>query len=139
LTYPKEDLPFTLATDASDKGLGAILAQYDPEKDKDYVISYASRTLQGAETKYDTTNREALAVKWAIEKFHYYLHGKKFKVITDHSALLAIFKTQQPHGRVGRWVMELTKYDFEVEHRKGCENYVADALSKDPNFYKVNQ
>jgi hypothetical protein len=139
LSYPYEELEgkFTLTTDASDKGLGAVLSQNDSKTDIEYVVAFASRTLQPAEINYSTTEKEALAVVWAItEKFQRYLHGRPFKLVTDHSALLAILTTREPTGRVGRWVDKLQRFDFTIEHKKGVENYVADAFSRDPTFYQ---
>jgi hypothetical protein len=77
-----------------------------------------------------------LAVVWAMhEKFRRYLHGRRFKLVTDHNALIAIFTTREPTGRIARWVEKLQQYDFTIEHKKGVENYVADAFSRNPSFY----
>src|SRR6266496_6110910 len=114
LGYPDYNKPFILFTDASGKGLGAVLSQ--KQGDKEIVIAYASRSLNKAEQNYPITEQEALAVIWAIEHFHKYLIRQKFIVITDHSALTMMMKTQQ--------------YDFDIKHRTGRSNKNADELSR---------
>ena len=86
LCYPKLDQPFTLQTDASNAGLGAVLNQYDLKGDE-HVISYASRSLSDREKAYSATEKEALAAVFATDHFRPYLLGKKFTLVTDHSAL----------------------------------------------------
>ena len=71
--------------DASRVGLGALLVQNDK------VICYASRVLSDVETRYSQTEKEMLAVVWAVEHFHLYLYGAQFTILTDHQPLLGIF------------------------------------------------
>jgi len=134
LAYPNMKMPFTLTTDASDFGLGAILSQIDLEDKADYAIAYASKAMNASEKNYNTTHREGLAVKWAVEKFKRYLKGRLFTIRMDHAALVSIIQKLEPSGRVGRWAMKLQEYDFKIEYRRGIENEVADALSQDPTF-----
>ena len=129
LAYPNEEKEFILITDASGTGLGAVLSQKD-EKGREVVVEYASRKLNKHEQKYPITEQECLAVKWAINYFHQYLISKKFRVITDHSALKTLMTTQIPKGRRARWIMDLENYDFIIEHRAGKSNANADALSR---------
>ena len=86
LAYPSFDKPFLLQTDASNTGLGAVLAQID-NHGNEQVIAYASRTLSSREKNYTTMEKEALAVVFATNHFRVYLLGNKFKLITDNSAL----------------------------------------------------
>ena len=134
LVYPNMQQHFTLLTDASDHGLGAILAQYDPEAGVEFAVAYASKSLQPAERNYSATHREGLAAKWAIKKFQRYLRGRQFTLITDHAALLPIIQYREPAGRTGRWAMEFMEYNFDIKHREGKKMFIADALSRDPNF-----
>ena len=129
LGYPDNTKEYILMTDASGKGLGAVLSQKD-EQNREVVIAYASKSLNKAEQNYPITEQECLAIRWAVEYFHKYLIEKPFIVITDHSALRTLMTTQKPKGRRARWIMELQQYDFKVIHRAGKSNANADALSR---------
>ena len=129
LGYPDNTKEYILMTDASGKGLGAVLSQKD-EQNREVVIAYASKSLNKAEQNYPITEQECLAIRWAVEYFHKYLIEKPFIVITDHSALRTLMTTQKPKGRRARWIMELQQYNFKVIHRAGKSNANADALSR---------
>lgn len=128
LNCPNFDFPFIVQTDASGYGIGAVLTQRINENER--VISYASRTLNKAERNYTTTERELLAVLFAVEKFRPYLEASKFKVITDHHSLVWLNNLKDPVGRLARWAVRLQQYDFEVVHRKASELVVPDLLSR---------
>src|SRR3990167_3098027 len=85
MAYPDWDKKFILTTDASLKGLGAILSQQHETGER--VIAYASRTLADGEKKWGITELEALAVVWGTEQFKVYLEDRPFDLITDHKAL----------------------------------------------------
>lgn len=121
---------FVLQVDASNAGLGAALTQR--QNDREVVVAYASRLLSDTEQNYTTTEKECLALVWAIRKFKAYLEGYHFVAITDHVALKWLLKLNEPSGRLARWVMELQQFDFEIRYRKGTLNRVADALSRQP-------
>ena len=129
LAYPDFNKPFLLMTDASATGLGVVLSQQSEDK-QEKVIAYASRVLQPAERNYSVTERECLAVVWAVQHFRPYLYGQPFDIITDHSALQSILKTQRPNGRVARWIMTLQEFNYNILYRKGSQNGNADALSR---------
>src|ERR1044072_6742707 len=112
-------------TDASKEGIGAVLAQKD-KKGKEHPIVYFSKALTPCERNYDTTNMKALAVIQAIKKFRHYLHGQKFRIITNHRALLWLLG----NSRIIRWRLYLQDFDFTIEHREGKRHLVADALSR---------
>ena len=94
------------------------------------VLEFASRTLSSAESNYSVTEREYLAVIWAITKFRPYIEGYHFRVITDHSSLRWLHSLHSPTGRLALWALELQGHSFEVEHRKSAHNHVPDALSR---------
>lgn len=128
LQYPDFNKEFLVITDASQEALGAVLSQGPLGKDK--PTSYASRTLNKAERNYSTTEKELLAVVWAVKQFRPYVWGRHFKVITDHRPLKWLMRLKDPGSRLTRWTIKLTEYDFEVIHRSGRSNSNADALSR---------
>ncbi|CDH61066.1 krab-a domain-containing protein [Lichtheimia corymbifera JMRC:FSU:9682] len=120
LAYPDPTMVQILTTDASGKGIGAILSQSaDGSSDGEQVIAYASRALRGAETRYATTHVEALAIVAGMYQFRHYLRGRKFVLYTDHSALTYILNNPAPSPKVSRWSAATMEYDFAVKHRKG--------------------
>lgn len=128
LSCPDYTLPFVVQCDASGYGLGAVLIQ--PHSDGDRVISYLSRSLSKAERNYSTTERECLAVLWAIEKLRPYLEGVPFTVVTDHHSLVWLQNLKDPTGRLARWSVRLQQYDFKIVHRAGKDHVVPDTLSR---------
>ena len=128
IAYPDFDRPFLLQSDASDVGLGAILAQHDG-KGPERVIAYASYTLSPREQNYSTIEKDALAVVFAVKHFRFYLLGKKYSVITDNSALRWLHSVE-PKGGIARWIMDLQEFEFDIQHRPGNANQNADALSR---------
>ena len=91
LAYSHFSKDFTLETDASKIGLGAILSQYQDDNKLDPVV-FTSRSVSIAESNYAITNLETLAVVWSVTHFKYYLYGHKVTIITDHAAVKAINK-----------------------------------------------
>ena len=130
LRHPDFGRPFLLDTDACKYGLGAILMQVDTDSGAEYVVCYASRKLNPAEQKWNTTEQEALAIIWAIEHFRSYLLGTPFIVRSDHSSLQWLYKAK--HGRLARWALRVQEFSFEIHHRAGKKNPHADALSRSP-------
>ena len=130
LSSPNFSLPFTIHTDASDKGLGGLLTQTIDDQEK--VIAYASRSLSKTERNYSVTERECLAVVFVLEKFRPYVEGVHFTVITDHYSLLWLNRLKDPVGKLARWSVTLNQFSFDLVHRKGSLNVVLDALSRFP-------
>lgn len=122
------DEPFIIQTDASDSGIGGILVQGSGDEER--VVAYYSQKLSAAQKKYQTTERECLAVIVAIEKFRPYVEGVHFTVVTDHASLLWLQNLKDPSGRLARWALRLQPYDFRLIHRAGRLMVVADALSR---------
>ncbi|GBL78895.1 Retrovirus-related Pol polyprotein from transposon 17.6 [Araneus ventricosus] len=120
--------PFVLRTDGSSYALGAVLLQgADMEE---HPIEYASRLLNSAERNYSTTEREALAVVWALNKFRGYIEGSKITVASDHQPLKWLMKLKSPSGRLARWALQLQSFDLNLEYIPGKSNVVADMLSR---------
>ena len=129
LAHPRPDRPLLMICDASDQGMGAMLAQMDDEG-HERPIAFTSATFFGAARNYTTTEKEGLAVVWAASHFRPYVYGIPTVVVTDHSALTYIMTRGNPPPRIAHWVMDLMQYDFTYVHRKGSHNNVADALSR---------
>ena len=131
LALPDFDLPFTLATDAAQTtGMGAALMQDFGQGLQ--PLAFWSRALTDAQTRYGVSESECLAIVEAVKVFRPYLYGRRFTLETDHQALTWLMTKQEPAGKLSRWALELQEYDMDIVYRKGCENVVADALSRDP-------
>ena len=129
LSCPDYSQPFQIHTDASDYGIGAVLTQDIEGEER--VIAYMSKSLSNQERNYSATEREALAVLIAVEHWRCYVeNGQKFIVYTDHAALKWFLKLNNPTGRLARWGVRLSTYNFEIRHRRGTENVVPDFLSR---------
>ena len=130
LAYPNYQLPFTLHTDSSTDGLGAVL--YQKQDGKMRVIAYASRSVSKAEANYPAHKLEFLALKWAVcEKFHEYLYGsKQFEVFTDNNPLTYVLTSAKLDACGQRWVAKLANYNFSIKYKCGVSNTEADALSR---------
>ncbi|HYN44763.1 MAG TPA: RNase H-like domain-containing protein, partial [Candidatus Limnocylindrales bacterium] len=130
MAYPDWGKKFILTTDASLKGLGAILSQEYENGER--VIAYASRALAPGERKWGITELEALAVMWGTEQFKVYLEDRPFDLVTDHKALLAFKKITNTNPRLERWSIKLSRFTYNILYRKGEDNVNADCLSRDP-------
>ena len=134
MAFPDFEQPFVLHTDASNKGLGAVL--YQKQGDKLRVIAYASRTLTPAEKKYHlhSGKLEFLALKWAIcDRFRDYLYySPPFTVFTDNNPLTYVLTSAKLNATGLRWVGELADFAFTIKYRPGRANTDADTLSREP-------
>jgi hypothetical protein len=120
-----------LMTDASGYGVGAVLLQNNVNE-KWMPIAFASRKLKGAEVRYTVTEKECLAIVFALRKWRHYLHGgPKFDIVTDHMALRWLMSLREPRGRLSRWMVEVQEFDYEISHVPGSSLVVPDCLSRD--------
>lgn len=100
-------------------------------------VGYASRTLTSAEQNYSQLESEGLACVFGIKRFHSYLFGHHFKLVTDHKPLLALLNqhkstSEQASARIRRWSLFLSTYEYTIFFRKTQEHGNADALSRLP-------
>ena len=135
LAFPDFNKLFLLETDASRRGLGAVLSQ----KQADgwyHPIAYASRVMNETKQRYHSNKQEFLTLKWVVtEQFHEYLspYGKnrnKFVVCTDNNPLTYIFSSTNLDAAGQHWVACLASYNFSLEYQKGKDNTIADFLSR---------
>ena len=133
LAYFRGDCSTQIIADAGPHGLGAALTQLQDGEWR--AISYSSRNLTEVERRYSQTEKEALALVWACERFNIYVYGRQFELETNHKLLECIFgRLSKPSARIERWVLRLQGYDYKVIYRPGKAN-IADALS---SFNQVN-
>ncbi|XP_053607193.1 uncharacterized protein K02A2.6-like [Plodia interpunctella] len=125
--YNVNDKTIVIA-DASPVGLGAVLIQVNDRGPR--IIAYGHKTLTDCERRYCQTEKEALALVWAVEHFHIFLYGKDFELITDHKPLEVIFGPKsKPCARIERWILRLQSYRYKVVYKPGKTN-IADPLSR---------
>ncbi|KAL5020629.1 hypothetical protein ScPMuIL_002291, partial [Solemya velum] len=134
LAYAKYDSPFILHTDASGTGLGAIL--YQKQDGVERAIAYASRGLRPSEKNYPAHKLEFLALKWAVtDKFHDYLYGNDFEVVTDNNPLTYVLGKAKLDATSHRWIATLANYKFTLSYRAGAQNIDADSLSRKSHVF----
>ena len=120
----------TLQSDASKKGLGAVILQDSKP------VMFASRALSGSKRNCQNLERECLATIWGMEKFHYFLYGKQFTLETDQKPLVSIYRKHMVEilPRIQRLVVRSFPYQpFGIQYRKGMEIPLADTLSSHPD------
>ena len=119
---------YRVIADASPVGHGAILLQ--EQQGTLRVTSFASRTLSDVEQRYSQTEKEALALVWACERFSMYLIGRHFHLVTDHKPLEILYSPRsKPPARIERWVLRLQSFNFTIVYKPGKYN-IADPLSR---------
>ena len=105
--------------DASVYAIGTVLGQR--VNNRQHIIYYASRTLNEAQLNYTATEKEFLAVVFALKKFHQYLLGSKITIITDHSALKYLMQKKDAKARIIRCILLLQEFNLEIKDKKGIE------------------
>ncbi|MDJ0933722.1 RNase H-like domain-containing protein [Breoghania sp.] len=131
LAAPDFGKPFKLAIDASDVGVGAVLLQ-ESEDGIDRPVSYYSRKLDRHQRAYSTIEKEALALVLAVQHFEVYLTSctGDIVVFTDHNPLVFLEKFRTRSRKLFRWSLLLQPYSLKIEHIRGRDNVIADALSR---------
>ncbi|UYV61963.1 K02A2.6-like [Cordylochernes scorpioides] len=124
-------LPCRLYCDASTQGIAGILKQVHPDG-QIHPVQYFSRALRAHERNYTVSELECLAIVESVDKFRIYLTGIKFTIYTDHQALQWLKTIKNPSGRLFRWSLRLSTYNYEIHYIKGSQQYEADLLSRNP-------
>ena len=123
-------LPLELHTDASSIGIGAALFQVGPNGLD--PIGFYSKKLNQSQGQWSASHLESYAVLLACEHFQVYLLNGPFKLVTDHSALRWMRDQSMLKGKLHRWFIRLSSFDYTIEHRKGTQHSLVDALSRGP-------
>ena len=121
LRFCDPTLPLTLSVDSSSTGLGCVIMQ------EGQPIAYTSRALTKTQQNYAQIEKETLAVMFGCEKFHQFMYGRTVEVETDHRPLQSIFNKplHQAPARLQRFLLQLQKYDLQVNYKPGKYLYVA--------------
>ena len=125
-----------LTCDASQYGIGAVLSQ-EMDNGEERPVAFASRSLGQAEKNYSQIEKEALGVVFGVKKFHKYLFGRKFTIANDHKPLLTLLNEAKSvpamvSGRIQRWALLLSAYEYVFEYKPGSKIANADAMSRLP-------
>ncbi|GBG64269.1 hypothetical protein CBR_g41190 [Chara braunii] len=129
LIRPNLGKPFVLITDWQPEAISAILAQVGLDG-LEHVVEYASKTVPTYKRNYAAPTGECYAALWGISHFRAYLYGRKFTLVTDHEPLLALKKSKDYSGMIGRWATILQSMDFDIHHRKHERHGNADGLTR---------
>jgi hypothetical protein len=130
LAYPDPNAEFEIHPDACRYGIGAVLLQNQDGAEK--PLAFASRLLTRSEQNYSITEKECLALIWAVKKFRQFIFGSPIKIVTDHHALCWLQSKKELAGRLARWSMAISEYKYIIVHKNGKLHTDADALSRYP-------
>ena len=136
LTHYNPELPITLAADASAYGVGAVISHVFPDG-SEHPLAFASRTLTPSERNYAQLEKEALSLIFGVKKFHRFLYGRKFILITDHRPLVTILGPKKgipslAAARLQRWAVLLSAYKYDIRYKATSDHSNADGLSRLP-------
>ncbi len=136
LTHYDPTRPIKLAVDASPYGVGAVISHSMPNG-TERPIAFASRTLHKSEKNYAQIEKEALAIVYGVKKFHQYLYGRKFQLLTDHQPLTSILGPKKgipslAAARLQRWALLLSAYSYDICYKPTKEHCNSDGLYRLP-------
>ena len=143
VVYYDSKLPIIVSCDASPYGVGRVLSHRLPDGSDEPVAS-ASRTLSSAEKNYGQLEKEALTLVYGITRFHKHLFGRQFVLQTDHKPLLGLLKSDRmispmASGRIQRWALTLSNYEYILEYTPGSSISHADCMSRLPQLNAPDQ
>ena len=131
LRHPDFNKRFTVYSDASAVAIGGALVQTCDKTGLEYPVAFYGRSTNAQESKWSTTDLEALALISCVREWEVYLSGNEFTVVTDHKALTHIFKGHSKISpKLARYAMYLSEFRYQIEHLKGTSNLIADGLSR---------
>jgi len=131
LKKPNFNKVFILHTDWSVFGIIVILGQLD-EEGKEYVIAYAFRSNNKAESNYSSYKGECFTIVWAVIHFRPYLYGTNFTLYIDHHPIKWLMSNNKLTSKLARWALILQEYEFKVIHQHGITHLNADTMSRRP-------
>lgn len=131
LAFPDLNSTFELHTDASATGAGATLMQ--DVGDVPRVTAFASHRWSRTDSRRGPTERECMAILWAVDHFKPYLAGRAFRLVTDCSALTWLFRSRELCPKLHRWALRLMEYDIIMVWKSGVEHVLPDTLSRLPH------
>ena len=136
LAHYDPSLPLGLSCDASECGIGAVLFHRFADGSEHPILNI-SKILSATQRRYSQIQKEALSLVYALKKFHQFLYGRKFIVVTDHKPLVTLFAPDKgtpamAANRLARWALLVHQYDYTVEYRRSKDHGNADALSRLP-------
>ena len=143
LVHYDPERPIVLQCDASPYGLGSVLS-HEMDDGHDRPVAYASRTMSKAERGYGQVEREGLAVVYSVKKFHQYLYGRRFVIVTDHKPLLGLIGEnkaipEMAAARIQRWALILSAYNYVLKYRRGEDHGNADGVSRLPMLARESE
>ena len=128
VTTIQKDIPLVVETDASEHSVAASLNQAGKP------VAFFSRSLSPSEQRWHAVEKEACAIVEALQKWRHYLLGSHFQIITDQQALSFMYDSRKlgkiKNEKIARWRIEMSPFKFEILHRPGKANCVADTLTR---------
>ncbi|GFW58903.1 retrovirus-related Pol polyprotein from transposon 297 [Trichonephila clavipes] len=129
LALPDQNAELQITTDASSRGIGAVLEQKYPNSEVK-PLYFFSKKLNPSQSKYNATVLEFFAIYTALNFFRPFLLGRKFKVFTDHKTLAGFLSNKNPSSKILRWKLALEEFNYDIHYIRGSLNSVADHLSR---------